>query len=255
MSDTPRTHRDTLAFLLAMAGATTWALFPMVALLHHTNSSPVLAVLLVFGPAIGAFSAAAVWRNVSPTTVGVAAALGAIVTVGTVESFARGEARAFDLANVLAVSATVAAAVVAALLGRRWSRGWPGFVAALIILSSAGIAGLALAWLAMFDASGPIVAAAVLLGCPLVSVILAALLCRDAEPPSIGGWVFFLIASITPSLVFSSETRHVAGVIFFMLVVAVVAGFLTAVVAALVHHLRPRPRPDAAVPPAHVVRP
>jgi hypothetical protein len=96
--------------------------------------------------------------------------------------------------------------------------------------------------------------APVLLLGPLVTIVLAALLCRDAEPRAVGGWVFVLLVTITPSLAFAdTERSNVGDLVVGCLGLAFLAALLTVALTSAVHRLRPRPRADAAVPPAQIV--
>lgn len=253
-----RTHRDTLALLLTMVGATCWAVVPVMvgwATLYGNGDDNALATLvgpLALGGLSGALAAATVWRAVSLFTVGVAGALCGGLAMGAFRFSADG-VPAFHAID-LAIAALVAiAAIGGAVLGRRSKRAAPGLVAALITSSAYGIAGGAVAMLAALGVNAAPFMILVVFFAPVPFIVLAVYLCPDALPGSMALWVFVLaVASFAMIGVPSGGVGETVGGLLAGTLLAGMAAGGTAFVASVARHFLPGRRAPDPVPLARV---
>ncbi|MBE7451994.1 MAG: hypothetical protein HS111_24840 [Kofleriaceae bacterium] len=261
MDGVARTHRDTIAFVLAILGAATWSVFPTIALLHDRlpdralGTDLILATALVVGAALGAASAATLWRQVALATAGVAGALTAALAVGVMGQIDRGASTA-PLAALLTVLVTALAAVGGAVIGRRTRRPWPGLVAAWIVLAASGMAWAGLGLAAVRGASiGAGLITTALLVASLLGAVAAGLLDRRARPSSMAAWLLGLEVS-TFAIVALNEDSSAAGVVGVfiggLLLSLLFVGAAALGLAAVRRH-QPPPTVEATVPTAEVV--
>ncbi len=243
VSDVPRTHRATLALLLAMVGATCWSIMPAMgalAMLGHPDAANALLLTpLALGGFFGALAVATVWRAVSLVTVGVAGGLCGGLAMGALQ-FSRAGEPTFHPIELTIAALVAGAALGGALLGRRRKRAMPGLVGALITSSAYGVTAGALG---MCDALGSDVHAfglVIVLFAPVPFIVLAVYLCRDAEPGPMALWVAILTVSLFLLASLASLPLHkVPAMLGLSLVFAVIGGGGTAFVASAAHHLLP----------------
>lgn len=259
MSGVERTHRDTLALLLTMVGATCWAVVPVGTVMQMLNwtahsAAALMMAPLALGGLLGAAAAATVWPALSLRTFGVAGALCGGLAMGAFRFTMSGMPtfRAIDvaLAGVVAV-----AAVGGALLGRRRKRAAPGLVAALITTSAYGVAAGAIGMLAALGVEAPALTVVIVLFSPVPFIVLAVYLCREAQPGPMAMWVFMLTLASMAILSIGNGSSRPGEIVAAIVVGGIFAGIAaggTAFVASAAHHLLPAPRAADPVPPARV---
>jgi hypothetical protein len=146
MTASARTHRDTLAFVLTIVGATAWAAFPLGTVLQQYTDDPAAGLLTVAtaGAFLGAWSAATVWRRVALATAAVAGALCGVLVVGALDLNA---CRRISISarDALMIGGVAAAAAGGASLGRMFRTPRTSLVAAWITISSLALIGLGVA--------------------------------------------------------------------------------------------------------------
>ncbi len=262
MAGAPRTHRDTIAFALTILGAATWSVFPAIALLHERlparalTPDLILATALVVGAALGAASAATLWRQVVLATAGVAGALAAALALGVMGLIDHGGSTAPLAALLATVGVTALAAVGGAVIGRRTKRPWPGLVAAWIVLAASGMAWAGLGLAAVRGASlGAGLITTVLLGASLLGAVAAGLLDRRARTRSMAAWLLGLEVSTfaTVALNEDSSAAGVVGVFIGGVLLSLLFVGAAALGLAAVRRHQPPPTVEATVPTAEVV--
>jgi hypothetical protein len=260
MTARTRTHRDTLAFVLVMAGMTACAMFPAIAFAResaHTEQS-VVGLALCIGCLLGSAAAASTFREVAVATAAVAGALTSALSLGVVAFVNRRVVMTIDEMTVSIVLLSIIAAVAGTYVGRA-ARPRPGLTAAAVVYASLG-AGLIV--LILLDPSaeefGVVLTIAVV--SPLVGTIAATLVCEGMplRARSIAWWLFVLtmtmivIAAIADSANAQDRRDHFGPIV---LGGAVIAGLLAggaALVTFVMQKLRP-PKEPVVVPQAQLV--
>jgi hypothetical protein len=138
-----RTHRDTLAFVLTIVGATAWSIFPVGSILQAHTVERVAALLTIttVGAFLGGWSAGTVWNRVPLATAAVAGALCAAVVVGVLDLQCPVET-SVGLREIAMMAGVTAAAAGGASLGRRMTTPRTSLVAAWITISSIALFGV-----------------------------------------------------------------------------------------------------------------
>ncbi len=255
MSDAPRTHRDTLAFVLTMAGATCWAVFPVAGIMseHGVGSGFMrLCLSLVAGGFLGALAAATVVRSIALLTAGVAGALCAGLAIGAIR-FVRVGALPLEVTDLAVTISVAIAAVGGAALGRRSRRAWPGLVVALITLSTVAICGAGLAILESLGHEHVGLTVLAMFVAPIPAIVLGMVAFREARPGAVAGSVFVVLASMNliMAVVNGGEGSTFGMILGGMFFSALAAGG-TAIVASLTDNFRPKPSIAPTVPVARV---
>jgi hypothetical protein len=253
------THRDTFAFVLAILGASLWALFPLGNLLYkHAGAGREVLPLLVAmaGACVGAWTAGTVWRRVTLATPAVAGALFAAIVVGVFDLQRCGTV-SLSAVEALLVAGVALAALAGAAVGRRMREPRVSLVAAWITLGSLGISMLAVTTIdgLGYDV-GENAGALLLLFGGLPGALAAMVLCEDVHRRSTAMWLILLAATAFAGTVIvrgSSEPELGDA----LLAGALAGGILAAnVIVAhwVVYSLLWRRRSDKDVPPAQVVQ-
>lgn len=168
-----RTHRDTLAFVLTILGATLWSMWPASMVMAERRLGPEVGIPLLFGAGacVGAWTGVTVWRHVAtwlpPLVAGVVASAVVMIQRQSVDGTTD-----LDLFRIAGVVCAVAGSAVGVALGRRarvprralaavWiTLGGP----ALLLLGIAGAAALGAdvdsGWLKLIVFFSPVPAAA-----------------------------------------------------------------------------------------------
>lgn len=252
MPGSARPHRDTLAFVLAIIGATLWAAFPASALLRDNGVGSDVGFPLVMGAGalLGSWAGTSLWRHVAWPTPAVAAALVAAVVLGV-----RQEARGASPLGTIVLSSVVSAgigAVVGARLGWRTRLPQRALLTACIAISGPAILMLSIAVASIlgYDAGG----SNALVWLVMLSIIPAAAIATwlggAVMPERFAGWLF---AMLTFAFGVSLHDHAEYGPLQGALRGALLAGILTflATLPVLRRFHRPEARED--LPSARVI--
>lgn len=260
MTARAHTHRDTLAFVLVMAGMTAWAMFPAIAFSRdsaHTEQT-VVGLALCVGCFLGAGIAASTFRDVMAPTAAVAGALTAALSLGVVAYANRRVVMKIDEMTVSIVFLTTLASVAGMYLGRVASPR-PGLAAAAVVLASLG-GGLIVLILANLSESQVGEALAILVLSPIIGTVVATLLCdgMPLRPRSIAWWLFvltmamILILAITDSASAHDREDHFGPILLGGAVIGSLLAGGAALVTFVTQKVRP-PKDVVVVPQAQVV--
>jgi len=195
-STASHTHRDTLAFMLTILGASVWAMVPAVAALEGEGLGPNVGISVVFavGGLLGAWSGTTVWRHVSWTVPAIAAG---IIAAGIMELRHHAQTGSFGIETsaVAAVAAAAAGGAVGAMLGRSARSVRRTLVAAWITFSGPGLVGVG-AGVSLVLGYVPTDSAVWLVYASfLPGAILAAVFCRNVHPGAFFSVLFLLLLS------------------------------------------------------------
>jgi hypothetical protein len=262
MTALARTHRDTLAFVLVMAGMTAWAMFPAIALTRDSaqNEQSVVGLALCIGCLLGSAVAASTFRDVAVATAAVAGALTSALSLGVVVFANRRVVMTLDELTASIVLLSTLAAIAGMYLGRTL-RPRPGLAAAAVVFASLG-AGLILAFLLdPSDDDGVLVLVlAIIVLTPTIGTVVATLLCEGMplHARSVGWWLFGLmmtmivIVAIADSANAHDRHDHFGPIILGGTVIGALVASGGALVTIVMHKLRP-PKEPVVVPQAQVV--
>ncbi len=210
MEEGPRTHRDTLAFALTIAGATLWTLVPCLVLMRDRAHGRELAQLatMITGATLGAWIAASVWRRVDLATAGVAGAIPIALMIGTF-SYYRTGAISIELRHLGLMTAGAASAVAGAWLGRKATRARRPLAAAFVMQGTAVLGALPL--LVLHAAGHDIPRTFVALLLLAIGASVGAILCGEVQPRAVAGRTFLIVFSMYAVMALDPHSHIGAG--------------------------------------------
>jgi len=244
-----RTHRDTLAFVLTILGATLWSAWPASMVIAERRLGPEVGIPLLFGAGacVGAWAGVTVWRHVAtwlPPLVAGAVASAVVV----IQRQSTDGTMALDLYRLIGVAGAVAGGAAGVALGRRARSPRRTIAAVWITLGGPALLMLAIAGAAALGADvdrGWLVL--IVLVAPVPAAATAAWLCGAVRPRdfTLGLWGLLSVG------VLMGRPEEDAVVAF--VIVTIVCGFIALVASVPVRLVHDRRPVREELPPAQVV--